>query len=41
MNRRSLLKIAALTGGYTLLSAESWAGGAAKVRVTLVRWPYT
>ncbi len=39
MNRRSLLKAAALAGVTACFSTKAQA--AAKVRVTLVRWPYT
>jgi len=39
MERRSLLKTLAAAGAYACVHPASFA--AAKVRVTLVRWPYT
>ncbi len=41
MERRSILKGLCATGAYTLVSGIPVAAKAAKVRVTLVRWPFT
>ena len=39
MQRRSLLKSLAVAGAYAVVGGSAFS--ASKVRVTLVRWPYT
>ena len=41
MERRSLLKTLAAAGAYAAIGDAVGSTAAAKVRVTLVRWPYT
>lgn len=41
IKRRSVLKGLCATGAYALAGGSAIARPAAKVRVTLVRWPFT